>query len=295
MALRLPPLATLRIFEAAARLSSFKNAANELGVTPSAVSHGIDALEKWFGVRLFERGTRKVTLTPHGRQLLPYVAEGLSMVAVGAERLLTSESRRVRVSVAPTFAANWLVPRLARFRARNPGVVISIDTSHRQVLFPLDGVDLAIRMGKAAWPGTTSQLLMRETLVPVGAPAYVKERRRGRRLDWSKVTLLHLTSVEHDWNSWFTGAEVEWPAALPGLEFDTVHLAIDAAAAWLGLAMGRLPLIAPQLASGRVVAALDAPVKIDTGYWLTAPEGRETRRDVRAFRRWLLAEANAVG
>lgn len=293
MPLRLPPLATLRIFEAAARLKSFKLAAAELGLTPSAVSHGMDTLEKWLETRLFERSGRAIDLTPVGRQYLPYVAEGLSMIGVGTERITSGpDRRRVAVSVAPTFAAEWLVPRLARFTARYPEISVSIDTSHRQALFPLDGVDLAIRMGKGPWPGTTSHLLLREVLYPVGAPDYVKSLGLpDGSLDWTKATLLHVSSVEHDWPTWLAGACMECSQPRGHLYFDTVHLAVSAAAQGLGLAIGRDPLVSATLATGRLVKAVPCAVDIETGYWLASPAGEETRREIRAFQRWVLAEA----
>lgn len=293
MPLRLPPLATLRIFEAAARLKSFKSAAAELGLTPSAVSHGIDTLEKWLETRLFERSGRAIDLTPIGRQYLPYVAEGLSMIGVGTERITSGpDRRRVAVSVAPTFAAEWLLPRLGRFTSRYPDISVSIDTSHRQALFPLDGVDLAIRMGKGPWPGTTSHLLLREVLYPVGAPEYVASLRQpDGSLDWSRAMLLHVSSVEHDWPTWLAGACMAVTEPSGHLYFDTVHLAVGAAAQGIGLAIGRFPLVSAMLASGRLVQAVECAVDIETGYWLAAPAGEETRREIRAFQRWVLAEA----
>ncbi|MCA0399637.1 MAG: LysR family transcriptional regulator [Proteobacteria bacterium] len=291
MALRLPPLATLRIFEAAARLQSFKLAASEIGLTPSAVSHGIDTLEKWLEVRLFDRAGRTVTLTEIGRQYLPYVAEGLSMIGVGTERVASGPHRkRVSVSVAPTFAMEWLVPRLARFNALHPDIAVLIDTSHRQALFPLDGVDLAIRMGKGPWPNTNSQLLMRESLVPVASPAYLAGLGGASGLDWAKAKFIHVSSVENDWSSWFSGVGLEAPDGASHLHFDTVHLALDAAAEGLGIAIGRLPLLDKHLHSGRLVRASDRVLPIETGYWLAAPPGDETRREIRAFQRWVLSE-----
>ena len=154
----LPPLASLRIFEAAARLGSFKLAATELGLTASAISHGIDAIQASLAVQLFERRGRAISLTPAGRDLLPYVSEGLSMIAVGATRVSARfDRKRIAVSVAPSFASSWLVPRLARFRSRHPDVSLTLDTSHRQTLFPLDGVDIAIRRGRGPWPGTAAK------------------------------------------------------------------------------------------------------------------------------------------
>ena len=295
MALRLPPLATLRIFEAAARLSSFKLAANELGLTPSAISHGIVTLERWLGNALFQRGGRLVSLTPAGQQFLPYVSEGLSLIAVGAQRISSNPTgQRVSISVAPTFAERWLLPRLKRFRELNPRISIAIDTSHRQALFPLDGVDLAIRMGKGPWPGTRSELLMRERLLPVAASDYLQSlRRRGSGIDWARATLLRVSSVEHDWASWFAGAGVAAPDESASLSFDTIQLALNAAAEGLGIAIGREPLVLGEIARRNIVPASDISVEINTGYWLTGAAGDETRREVLALHRFILAEARA--
>src|SRR5256885_7191014 len=123
MPIPLPPLASLRLFEAAARHESFRKAAEELGLTASAVSHGIDSLEKWLGIELFRRRPRGVTLTPAGRHLLPYVSEGLSMIALGAQRLPGRQTeRRVTISVAPPFSQSFLVHRPTRFSALPPRV-----------------------------------------------------------------------------------------------------------------------------------------------------------------------------
>jgi LysR family glycine cleavage system transcriptional activator len=234
-----------------------------------------------------------VTLTQAGQQLLPYVSEGLSMIAVGAQRTCGGPTqRRVSISVASTFAARWLVPRLKRFRALHPHISVAIDTAWRLAQFPLDGVDLAIRMGKGPWPGTRSELLMRERLLPVATPAYLRTlRRRNGTVDWARATLLRVSTVEHDWETWLAGAGSPLPKPAADLHFDTVHMAVDAAAEGLGVAIGREPLIASDLASRRVVAASDVRLGIDTGYWLTGPAGEETRFEIRALRRWILSEA----
>src|SRR5581483_4300883 len=132
MALRLPPLSALRLFEAAGRHASFKLAAAELHITPSAVSHGIVALERWLGIELFERGPRGLALTEAGRDYLPYVSEALTMIATGTQRLPSKRAdRKIVVSSAPTFAARVLLPNLPRFRARHPEISVAIDSSHR--------------------------------------------------------------------------------------------------------------------------------------------------------------------
>jgi DNA-binding transcriptional LysR family regulator len=291
MPIQIPPLPSLRLFEAAARHESFRKAAEELGLTASAVSHGVDSLEKWLGVELFRRRPRGVTLTPAGRHLLPYVSEGLSMIALGAQRLPGRRAeRRVILSVAPTFAQLFLVPRLPRFRALHPGIRLSIDTSHRQALFPMEGVDLSIRMGKGAWPGVKSDLLFRERLVPVAAPSYIASVTRNGAIDWTKVTYLRISTVEYDWNAWIegTGAPIE---IADDLQFDTTMLASEAAVSGAGVVLGRMPLVSPDLQAGRLVKADERIVDIETGYWLVGPTGQETRTVIRSFRNWVLDEA----
>src|SRR5215471_14055961 len=291
MPIPLPPLPSLRLFEAAARHESFRKAAEELGLTASAVSHGVDSLEKWLGVALFRRRPRGVTLTPAGRHLLPYVSEGLSMIALGAQRLPGRRAeRRVVLSVAPTFAQRFLVPRLPKFRALYPGIRVSIDTSHRQALFPMEGVDLSIRMGKGVWPGVRSDLMFRERLVPVASAAYLASLSRDGRMDWSKATYLRMSSLEYDWNAWIEGAG-EKIEIVDDLNFDTVMLASEAASAGLGIAIGRIPLVLSDLKAGALVMADVRIVDIETGYWLVGPSGQETRLAIQSFRKWLLDEA----
>ena len=291
MPIRLPPLPPLRLFEAAARHESFRKAAEELGLTASAVSHGVDSLEQWLGVELFRRRPRGVTLTPAGRAFLPYVSEGLSMIAVGAQRLPGRKSeRRIALSVAPTFAQRFLVPRLSRFRSLHPGIRLAVDTSHQQMLFPLDGVDLSIRLGKGAWPGVKSDLLFRERLVPVASSDYLASVRRNESIDWAKVTFLRVSSIENDWAAWIEGAQAKIEI-VDDLHFDTIQLAMDAASAGIGIAIGRLPMVAEDFQVGRLVKADEKSVAIESGYWLVGPTGEETRPALRSFRKWLIDEA----
>jgi LysR family transcriptional regulator, glycine cleavage system transcriptional activator len=281
MPIQIPPLPSLRLFEAAARHESFRKAAEELGLTASAVSHGVDSLEKWLGVELFRRRPRGVTLTLAGRHLLPYVSEGLSMIALGAQRLPGRRAeRRVVLSVAPSFAYLFLIPRLPRFRALHPGIRLSMDTSHRPALFPMEGVDLSIRMGKGAWPGVKSDLLFRERLIPVASPSYIASVSRNGAIDWTKATYLRVSIIEYDWNAWIEGAGAQIETT-DDLQFDTTMHASEAAASGTGIAIGRMPL----------VKADERIVDVDTGYWLVGPTGQETRPAIRSFRNWLLDEA----
>ncbi len=291
MSLRLPPLPSLRQFEAAARHESFTKAAEELGQTPSAVSHAIDSLEKWIGTPLFDRKARGVALTSAGHHFLPYVSEGLSTIVLGAQRLPGRRTERhLVISVTSTFAQRLLIPRLPLFRKQHPGVRLTIDTARRQMFFPLDGADMSIRFGNGVWPDAKSELLFREEFIPVASRQYLASVTKRGSIDWSAVTFLRLTSVEQDWSAWIDASGTR---ATIGDElcFDTLQLVCDAAAEGLGMAIGRLPIISHELASGRLIAAVEQPVETEAGYWLVSALGQETRTAVKAFRKWLLEEA----
>jgi len=291
MANRLPPLSTLRLFEAAGRHRSFKLAAEELHITPGAVSHGIATLERWFGRPLFERTPRGLVLTPAGADFLPYVSEGLELIAAGTRRVPGAGSDgMILVSAAPTFARNILIPRLTRFRERCPRVTVRVDTEHRQVSFPAEGIDFAVRMARSPLPGLRSTKLISEELVPVCSPAYRDSLPPGDLAkQLARATLLQIYTASEDWADW--AARVGIPLTLPSatIRFDTIQIAFDAAAAGLGVAMGRRPLVDSEIASGRLVA-IGPSVPAATGYWLVSHPSAETRRDLVAFERWLTEE-----
>ncbi|QID17350.1 transcriptional regulator GcvA [Nitrogeniibacter mangrovi] len=289
MALRLPPLAALRLFESAGRHQSFKLAAHELHLTSSAVSHGIASLEQWLGIALFERLGNGVALTREGREYLPFVSDALTSIAVGTGRLPRRHGEpRVSISTTPTFAIRWLLPRLTDFRMRYPDILVSVDTIHRNVDFPGDNVDLAIRMSQAPWPNLKSTCLFLEELVPVCSPAFKAEHQQGGELDLASVPLLHVTSIAEDWDSW-----AQWSGASgidldTGMNFDTVQMAVAAAQEGLGVAIGRRPLIDDDLAAGRLVEAAQPPIRSTTGFWLIQPADEAPRRELRLFTDWLL-------
>lgn len=292
MPYRLPPLHTMRLFEAAGRLLSFKLAAAELHVTPSALSHGIQALEDWLGLALFARGNRSLSLTEAGAAYLPQVRAALDLLAQASSGLPGQvASTKLAISVAPSFGLHWLMPHLPRFQARHPEIEIVIDTQHHPVQFPREGIDLAIRMGRGDWPGLTAIHLAQEQLVPVCAPALVTSLRQPA--DLAATTLLRVADVSEDWASWFALAGLN-PIETPrSLTFDTIHMALEAAAQGLGVAMGRLPLAADDLAAGRLVSLFGPPRACATGYWLVAPPETQRRPAVKAFRHWIELELRA--
>lgn len=289
MAFRLPPLNTLRFFEAAGRRLSFKLAAEELDVTPSAVSHGVQSLEDWLGVALFARTSRGLHLTDAGRDYLPSVREALTVLANAGDRVPGRPARTsLTISVAPTFGARMLLPRLPAFRAANPDVSVQIDTSHRQVEFPRDGVDVAIRRGRRTAGDLAAFPLFHEELVPVCSPELLQ--RLGPMASLCDAPLIRVTSVSEDWTEWAQAAgrgEIDCERALL---VDTIQMAFDAAVQGLGVALGRLPLALPELESGRLVRFCGPTVRAENGYWLVASPDAMTRPEIVAFKDWITAE-----
>ncbi|MBO1112804.1 LysR substrate-binding domain-containing protein [Bordetella petrii] len=296
---RLPPLPALRFFEAAGRLCSFKLAAAELSVTPSAVSHGIVGLEQALGVDLFVRGPRGLSLTPEGADYLLYVSEALSLIATATQRLPVGPAGRgIAISCAPTLASRWLLPRLHGFRAQWPGVHITVDTSQRHVGFPVDGFDFAIRMGRGVVSAASWTRLFGEQLVPVCSAAYrTRLPMVDGRADLRQATLIHVDLASEDWQAWLDAAGIEAAddvGLAGGLRFDTIQLAFEAAAAGLGVALGRRPLVDRDLAAGTLVT-LDLPVmQAETAYWLVGSESVARRSELLAFRDWVVGEAQAL-
>jgi LysR family transcriptional regulator, glycine cleavage system transcriptional activator len=294
MAIRLPPLNGLRLFEAAARCGSFKQAAHELKLTSGALSHGIDSLERWLDVELFERKAHGVVLTAAGRQFLPYVSEALAMIATGTLRLPSRRfEERLAISSFSLFAHKVLLPRLHKFQALYPNMTVTVDVRREVVRLPSDEFDVAIRSGRDSWPKLSCHLLGRLAFVPVAAPHYIRKLSRGGDLDWSRATLIHIPSSAEDWETWCNHSRIDVSAARK-IIVGSVHLSLEAAADGLGIAIGRLPLINDDLAAGRLAIAIDHVVPVLTGYWLVQPSDVETRREIVAFRNWLLKEASQL-
>lgn len=288
-AAQMPPLPSLRIFEAAARHRSFRQAAAELGLTGSAISHAIDALEKSVGVPLFVRGARGVSLTAAGSDYLPYVSEALSLISAGLSRIpYVQRTARLHISAAPSFASGFLLPRLHRFHARFPQLELAVDTSFEPASFTMDGVDLAIRHGWGDWPRTQSTLLFTETLVPVASPAYLARVASARgAIEWQDVSFIHTSNFPSDWSNW--NAYAKRPITIGRhLTFDTAEMAVRAAAAGLGVAIARLPLAL--LACDAIVEVADRRVSLDDGYWIVQSENSGHRAPVEALKAWLIEE-----
>ncbi|OKO75393.1 hypothetical protein AC629_34145 [Bradyrhizobium sp. NAS80.1] len=285
---RLPPLNSLRLFESSARLLSFKNAAEELLLTPSAVSHGIQSLEEWLGAPLFLRTTKGLVLSEAGKTYIPFVRQALDLLASGSAKIVNKHSLgQLSISAAPTFGARWLLPRLHKFRELHPNIHIVIDTSHERAELSDTGVDLAIRMGRGNWQGVIADKLVAEEMVPVCAPS-IYDRVRDLA-DIEQAPLIHVTSASEDWAVWATETGRAAPDPAKGFRFDTIHMAFQAACQGLGVAIGRKPLVNAELSSGSLVEVWET-VFSNTSYWLVGAESRADDPQIVAFRSWILEE-----
>lgn len=286
MLYRLPPLNALCQFEAAGRHLSFRHAAEELHVTPSAVSHGVQALEDWLGVELFVRQHRGLSLTADGALYLPRIQEILNQLARASKDLPGHNgAQRLSVSVAPSFAKRWLVPNLAEFHQAHPNIEVSLDTSHRLVSFPQDGVDMAIRIGNGDWSGVSVDCLFMECLVPVCVPEVAAHIQTVD--DLQRQNLLHVSNAGADWAAWAKAVDACDLDVERGFRFDTVDMAISAAMQGLGVAMGRLPLVQEELNDGRLVTVLGEPQPCNSGYWLICADKAADSPEIGLFRDWL--------
>jgi LysR family glycine cleavage system transcriptional activator len=292
VARRLPPLTGLKAFEAAARHLSFTRAAEELYVTQTAISHQIKALEERLGVQLFRRLPRGLLLTEEAQRYLPAVRDAFDLIAAATDRLVAvSASGTLTVSVLPSFASKWLVPRLGRFRAACPDIDLRISTSSHLVDFSREDVDVGIRMGRGVYPGLRVDWLFGESLVPVCSPELLTGPQPLRSPeDLGRHELLHEDDYA-GWELWLELAGVEGVPVRRGPIFTDGAMVVQAAADGQGVALARRALAAGDLAAGRLVQPFDVSIPHDLAYYLVCPEASAERPKVRRFREWLLAEA----
>jgi LysR family glycine cleavage system transcriptional activator len=295
---RLPPLNSLRAFEAAARHLSFTRAAEELHVTPAAISHHVKALEDHLGVKLFRRLNRAVRLTDAGQACVAGLSDAFERMAVALERLRAQEcSGPLTVSTSPALAAKWLVPRLERFQELHPEIDVRVSAAMRLVDFAREDVDVAIRYGTGSYPGLLTELLLTNEVVPVCAPALLAGPRPLRAPgDLRHHTLLHDDTRTTDgaypnWAMWLRAAGLEDVDAARGTRFDYPGLVLEAAAAGDGVALALSTIAAADLAAGRLVKPFAVAVPTPFAYYVVCPQATAERPKVAAFRRWLRAEA----
>lgn len=286
---RLPPLGALRAFEAAARHMSFTQAAAELCVTQAAISHQVRQLEGWLGHPMFTRRGHLLSLTQKGAAYLAELSQVFDQMAAATERVRDKREGPLRISVLPSFASRWLLPRLPAFRASHPDVDLRL-TSSVQLWSGDDTFDIGIRSGLGRWPGVKADLIAREFLSPVCSPALASgPPALTRPEDLKQVPLLH-DQPRMAWQQWCQDAGVALDLS-QGIVFNDAALVLQAAVDGQGVALGRLMLAANDLREGRLVRLFDHALPNDYSYWIVYARASAQRPELAAFRGWLLEEA----
>ncbi len=288
---RIPPLAAVRVFEAAARHENFTAAAAELAMTQAAVSYQVKVLEERLGVALFHRERRRVVLSEAGRRVAAKLAQAFDMMDEAFANLRADDETLLTVSTSHTFASAWLAWRLGSFQLANPAMGVRLLTSNAVVDFARDDVDVAVRSGDGVWPGVIAEPLFHVDFTPMCSPAFLAARGGALVPD----DLLHLPQISPDdlwWTVWLREAGVEVPEGpiRPGIRLDSQAHEGNAAIAGQGVAMLTPFFWRVDLAEGRLVRLFSQVSTGDYGYWLVYPEYRRAVTKIRRFRDWLLAE-----
>lgn len=299
----MPPLNALRAFEAAARLLSFTKAADELNVTPGAISQQIRQLEDFYGFPLFRRTTRTLIITETAQAVLPLVRDAFDKLYQANERLhRQSDDATLTISTSPSMGQRWLLPRLEAFRSRHPDIDIRIDATDRLADLTRDGIDMAIRYGRGNYPGLVSETLYDVMSFPVCSPALLEGKHPLRHPDDLKHhTLIHLDwrnepAETPTWRMWLEAAGVKDVDPTRGLTFSADSLAIQAVLDGLGVALTSVALAGKDLENGRLVRPFSDNLSIKSAFrpYLVYPEGALQIPRVAAFRNWALEEAGRL-
>jgi LysR family transcriptional regulator, glycine cleavage system transcriptional activator len=296
---RLPPLHALRAFEAAGRHLSFSRAADELGVSPAAVSQQIQQMEEFAGQPLFKRLTRRVELTDAGAAALPLAREAMALFLEASRVMrLPLRQRRVSISVAPSFAGKWLVPRLDNFKDLQPDLEVWVLADMAISDLAVADIDLAIRYGPGGYPELNSELLLRESVTPVCSPSLLDgDGRLSAPADLERFSLLHDESADRDpscptWPMWLAARGLDHVDGRRGTRVNQSSLAIEAAIAGKGVALAKRQLAAADIAAGRLVAPFESDDQpVNFAYWLIWRKGRTVSPGLKALMDWLRLEA----
>lgn len=294
MVSRLPPLKPLPAFEAAARLLSFTEAAQELHVTQAAVSHQIKHLEEALGVSLFMRFNRALKLTPEGQTFIEAIRPALSQIGAAAQRIQAEQaSGALNVSCLPSFAATWLVPRLLRFRKAFPDIDVRLSADYELTDFEVEDIDVAVRWGMGGYETLHEVRLMTEEVYPVCSPRLLENPSNPLKTpdDLKHHVLLH-DDIRTDWRVWLTAAKVEHDNPERGPMYNQAQLVLQAAIAGEGVALGRSAIVHDALESGLLVRPFDLALSGRFAYWIVCPKAQKDRPKIAAFRDWLLEEAS---
>jgi LysR family glycine cleavage system transcriptional activator len=285
------PLRAIAVFHTAARAGSVSRAAQELGVTPSAISQQIASLEVHLGTSLMVKSGRRVVLTEAGERYFEMIAENIDRIADATQNVrgyMSSKSLSVRAT--PTLSTKWLLPRLNRFLEANPELDVHVDATNEPTDFSREGVDIEIRHGEGSWYGLFVEGLAEERFLPVCAPTLCAPGVL-EASDLSSYRLIHSVKSQMQWGRWFAAAGVATRATWRRVLFDRSHMAIDAAVNGIGIALESDLMMWRELQEGTLICPLrhPPPAKRVT-QWLVCPHDRLRRRRVRIFLDWVRAE-----
>ncbi len=283
-------LKSLRAFETAARRGSFKEAASELHLTPTAISHQIRSLEETLGHRLFHRKVRQVELTAEGEELARTLTPSFQAIDTAVGKLMNRPNRHtVTLGAGPIFAARWLAPRLGMFWGEHPDVDLRLHHSPLPVHQQMERYDLAVAWGNDDWPGLQADFLLRVAVTPV----YASSMPLGISDEMTPDELLGLPLLHHrdqsGWQHWFAAAGVTAPTVLSGPIFEDANVLLQAALEGQGVALGFLPLIADEISGGRLIQPWTMTVEPKESYYLLYQQGNVSRSAVSRVRDWLLS------
>lgn len=283
------PWSALRSFAAAARCGSFRAAALELGVTPSAISHQISALESVIGTALFSRSPRQVELTPAGARLAAEIGASLAEIDAAIERAKGAAAEtRLRITALPLFTSFWLMPRLSRFEAAHPGASIEIDTSNRIADLDRENFGVAIRNAAPAGDGLAARKLLDLRARPLCAPSLASDI--GSPKDLARTTLIHISAGRAGWPDWLRQNGLDGLKPRANLTVDTLPTAIAAAAEGRGVMLGLEPIIWDAPAASSLVAPFDTPFANGGAYFVVWRKQDAMRPLVRDFVAWIIEE-----
>lgn len=290
----LPPLAAVRVFEAAARHLNFTRAAAELGMTQAAVSYQIRLIEERLGTPLFHRDKGRVSLTDAGRRAAPLVSNAFDALGEAFAAVRGEAGSVLTISAANTIAAKWLVPRLGRFQLRHPGLAVRLEASNSLVDFARDAADVAIRLTTDPGAGLAVDRLFPSAFAPMASPAFLAANLLGEPADL--LTAARISPDDGWWRQWFETAGVAPAAAVErrgALLFDSQVIEGASAIAGTGVALLNVRFWAAELAAGRLVMPFPVVAESGAHFWLVCPQARRNVPKIRQFRDWLLAEVAA--
>ncbi len=291
MSRRLPPLNSLKAFEAAARHLSFTRAADELFVTQAAVSHQIKALEEFLSMKLFLRKNRSLLLTEEGQSYYLDLKDIFQSLQDATERLLARGAKgAITVALPPSFAIQWLVPRINKFSQMNPDIDVRIKAVDFDEGFLSDDIDVAIYYGRGKWSGLQADKLHTEYLTPVCSPMLFQGDKPLDTLDDLKHHVLLHDSARDNWKNWVRQFNVPGINVNQGPIFSHSMLVLQAAALGQGIALGHSVLARPEIESGRLVCPFDEKLVSKNSYYVVCPQSQAELGKIAAFREWLLAQ-----